>query len=510
MAANFDGTNFLKWLTGVGGFTIPAGILAPPFTAMFRTRCPAIDLDYHSLWVGDDDAASGSGNYWSIFTPHSNFFKECTLRGIATGGGTMASDGFGAMVNGTWHHFCFRARIVDGAYEWHGHINGQLVVGFDYVLDPDLCVHVTAPMDAVRVGARRHLADDFDSPLKGAVDDLCIWTDFLDPSFITKGHGGQFHGSMERDKIGFCARMLTGPPWVSEIPTGTATESGPAPNPVTVLAPPFVTELLLGGVTPDSETEIITGKAGEDLDEGMVVRLTGGTLFRAFADTAANATIEGIILNGAKIGQPVQYVKRGLVDIGTAITGVGHPIGLSSFAPGGVHLYDDIPAAAVQSLLGYVRAGTEIHVDVVNTGVAKVTGTGSELALGTITPDSKAPKRRGIAGGAITAGQIIRLSGSTYITAQADTAANALAAGIALHDAALNDPIGFVDRGIINNTTAQTAGQAIVLSDAVAGGILLATDLPTTSILTLLGYTRTGGTSLMIDVQPTGIAKVAA
>lgn len=68
--------------------------------------------------------------------------------------------------------------------------------------------------------------------------------------------------------------------------------------------------------------EKLTLPAGEAIDAGEVVRLdtSNGRATLANASSAAEGRVLGIAINSAVLGQAVTIVKRGLVDLGDALT----------------------------------------------------------------------------------------------------------------------------------------------------------------------------------------------
>ena len=99
--------------------------------------------------------------------------------------------------------------------------------------------------------------------------------------------------------------------------------------------------------------------------------------------------------------------------------------------------------------------------------------------------------QRGTAGGAITAGQAIRVSSNALVTAQADSAANSTDfSGVALNGAALGQPVNYVDiklGGEYNPGATGVVGDVVVLSAANAGGIAPVADLASTNAALIIG-----------------------
>jgi hypothetical protein len=75
-------------------------------------------------------------------------------------------------------------------------------------------------------------------------------------------------------------------------------------------------------VAPIEVFEQITGPCSEAIDAGEVVRLdtTTGEFALANATSAANGRIIGVAVNSGVAGETITVVKRGLVDLGDALT----------------------------------------------------------------------------------------------------------------------------------------------------------------------------------------------
>src|ERR671934_2075848 len=80
-------------------------------------------------------------------------------------------------------------------------------------------------------------------------------------------------------------------------------------------------------VAPVRIDEHFTGPAAEAITAGQYVRLntTNGKVEKGNASSAAEARAGGIAVEGAAAaGYPVTAVRRGLVDLGTALDGLGY------------------------------------------------------------------------------------------------------------------------------------------------------------------------------------------
>lgn len=126
-----------------------------------------------------------------------------------------------------------------------------------------------------------------------------------------------------------------------------------------------------------------------------------------------------------------------------------------------------------------------------------------------VVAGSNARTVHGVAGVAITAGQVVYLDSATTGKWQlADNNAASAAArqphGIALNSASLNQPIAVQTDGPITIGATLTAGVAYYLSDT-PGGICPVADLATGEYPTVLGM-ATSTTVLDIDIQSSGVA----
>ena len=109
-----------------------------------------------------------------------------------------------------------------------------------------------------------------------------------------------------------------------------------------------------------------------------------------------------------------------------------------------------------------------------------------------VKPGSDAVTKRGIAGEAITAGDSVFEATDRQIElAEHDlTAADAAAVGIALNDAALDQPIEYAITGTIDMGAILAVGQVYIVG-AAAGGIAPEADAGIGDFVTVLGVATT-------------------
>lgn len=118
---------------------------------------------------------------------------------------------------------------------------------------------------------------------------------------------------------------------------------------------------------------------------------------------------------------------------------------------------------------------------------------------------------RGVAGAAITAGQPLyadATANNVLKLAQADTAAHAACVGIALHAAAIGQPIAYATGGALTVNAVLGVGKNYVVS-ANAGGLAPTADLDGTSgtnFSTIIGDATTT-TNLQINILASGVVK---
>jgi len=129
-----------------------------------------------------------------------------------------------------------------------------------------------------------------------------------------------------------------------------------------------------------------------------------------------------------------------------------------------------------------------------------------DISPGTVTHTvGETDVRNGICGVAITGGDPLRLNSSTtrFEPAQADAASTATVVGLALHAAAIGQPIAYAISGPLTMGSVLTVGTVYVLSAAAAGGIAPWADLASTEIVSVLGV-ATAATALPLSINNSG------
>jgi hypothetical protein len=101
--------------------------------------------------------------------------------------------------------------------------------------------------------------------------------------------------------------------------------------------------------------------------------------------------------------------------------------------------------------------------------------------------------KSGFAGAAVTAGQAVYVdpADGKVKPALATADATSTVAGIALHAAAVGQPVWYTTDGPLNVGAVLAAGKLYVLSGAGAGGIAPAADLAVNWRTTVVGYAKT-------------------
>jgi hypothetical protein len=84
--------------------------------------------------------------------------------------------------------------------------------------------------------------------------------------------------------------------------------------------------------------------------------------------TAQQATVAGIALNGAAVGQPVWYITAGPLNVGTVLS-QGKLYVLSGAVAGNIAPTGDLAAGWRTSLLGYAVVTSQLQVGLVVTGI---------------------------------------------------------------------------------------------------------------------------------------------
>lgn len=121
---------------------------------------------------------------------------------------------------------------------------------------------------------------------------------------------------------------------------------------------------------------------------------------------------------------------------------------------------------------------------------------------------SNAQRANGTAGAAISAGQLIYKDATTKKYLQCDNNAADVNArkpeGVALNNAALNQPIDLLTSGDITIGATLTAGTDYFLSTAATGGICPRADVVSGMNVCLIGLAKSA-TVLAVDIQTPGV-----
>lgn len=127
------------------------------------------------------------------------------------------------------------------------------------------------------------------------------------------------------------------------------------------------------------------------------------------------------------------------------------------------------------------------------------------ITAGNVVPSSTASTLHGTAGAAITAGQAVYLdtTTNTYKLCDADVAASAVCAGIALNGASSGQPITILTDGQITIGATVVRGTAYYVS-LTAGGICPAADISTGDYVSLIGIADSTTTILVKRIN-TGV-----
>lgn len=125
-------------------------------------------------------------------------------------------------------------------------------------------------------------------------------------------------------------------------------------------------------VVKGASASVINGTAGASVTAGQAVYLDTSTSTYKLADadsgTAAARTCDGIALNGAASGQPLQVLSGGPVTIGATLSvGVGYYL---SKTAGGICPVADLTTGAYPTFLGFATSASVLNVSRVAAGVA--------------------------------------------------------------------------------------------------------------------------------------------
>lgn len=129
--------------------------------------------------------------------------------------------------------------------------------------------------------------------------------------------------------------------------------------------------------------------------------------------------------------------------------------------------------------------------------------TALSITAASVLPDTDANYFVGIAGVAITAGQLVYYDTTTgtYKLTDSDALATSQVAGVALDGAAAGQPVVIQDKGTVTIGATIAAGVAYVASQT-AGGISPLADLLTGDYLCIVGYGASGSTTkILLDIQ---------
>jgi hypothetical protein len=128
-----------------------------------------------------------------------------------------------------------------------------------------------------------------------------------------------------------------------------------------------------------------------------------------------------------------------------------------------------------------------------------------------ITPASvvglEGDKVQRTAGGTITAGQVVRISGTAVIAAVNDNAANAAAYGIALNGGGTGQPIVVQTNGDITIGGTVAVGKFYALG--TAGGIIPVDDIAGGEFTTIIGV-GISATAIRLSIKAGGVAAAGA
>jgi len=115
-------------------------------------------------------------------------------------------------------------------------------------------------------------------------------------------------------------------------------------------------------------------------------------------------------------------------------------------------------------------------------------------------------KSEGIAGESITAGETIYKASATgkIMKADASDEAGSKALGVALNNAALDQPVDFVTAGKLTAGAAVGVGTVYAVSAATPGGICPVGDLEAEDYVTILGV-GVNATTINLTIIPSGV-----
>lgn len=124
-----------------------------------------------------------------------------------------------------------------------------------------------------------------------------------------------------------------------------------------------------GNVVMVNGTRINGRVAGGTITAGMAVRIqsSDGRLIAALSDSAVNAAVDGIALNGASANQPLEYAGDGaVVNIGGTLV-VGHAYYLGT-ANGAIKPASDVAGTEFATVVGIAQTTANLLIKVVRAG----------------------------------------------------------------------------------------------------------------------------------------------
>ena len=111
-----------------------------------------------------------------------------------------------------------------------------------------------------------------------------------------------------------------------------------------------------------------TGTLGGTVTAGMPIRLnTSGQIVAAKADTAVDADVDGIALNGGASGQPCTYLLGGPLTLNAVLT-AGVIYVLSAANAGGIAPFGDLTSGNYVTIIGVAKSTTELDITINPTG----------------------------------------------------------------------------------------------------------------------------------------------
>lgn len=118
-----------------------------------------------------------------------------------------------------------------------------------------------------------------------------------------------------------------------------------------------------------TSTSRLTLVAGEAITAGQVIcKKSDGKAYLAQCDaTAEEAVVEGVAINNAAAGQPVNYRNDGALTTGSAFGAAGKLLLLSATA-GSMMPAADLATGNRLSVVGYSTAAGTMNIDITNTG----------------------------------------------------------------------------------------------------------------------------------------------